>query len=508
MLLATAAGASTVLAFAPFGWWPIQIATLALLFHQVEQAPSSRRGMMIGWAFGFGWSLACVHWLYVSMHRYGGMAPSLAVIAVLLFSLYLGVFTALATGLGAWLKRHWRAPSAATLLLILPALWAISEWLRGWLFTGFPWVSSGYAHSNSFLAGYAPLIGVYGIGWCAALLGGCTVLILRQTARFRLGALLLALAVLAGGAVATQVEWTHASGKPITARLLQGNVPQEMKFSPAQIRTTLTLYQNLIRQQAADLIATPETAIPVLPEQLPDDYLSSLQHQADQSGSHLLVGIPILDNPLSYTNSVIGFVPGSPPNKGHYRYNKHHLVPFGEFVPPGFRWFVNLMRIPLGDFSRGDAVQASLAVKDQQVLPNICYEDLFGEEIAEQIAASYFSGKPQPSILLNLSNIAWFGDTIALPQHLQISQLRAMETGRPMLRATNTGTTAVIDHKGRPAGQLPPHTLDTLAATVQGYTGATPYILYGNSSFLLLCGLMLSLAWLVARKYRKTLDWS
>ena len=192
------------------------------------------------------------------------------------------------------------------------------------------------------------------------------------------------------------------------------------------------------------------------------------------------MGIPLSDGPQQYANSAIGI--SSSGNVQPYRYDKHHLVPFGEFIPFGAHWFVDMMHIPLGDFSRGAALQAPFAVRDQQVLPNICYEDLFGEEIAAQLS----NGKQQATILLNMSNIAWFGDSIALPQHLQISQMRSLETGRPMLRATNTGMTAVVDARGRVAAVLDPFTRGVLAATVQGYEGLTPYSRFGNWPVVLL----------------------
>ncbi|MGN6703218.1 MAG: apolipoprotein N-acyltransferase, partial [Burkholderiaceae bacterium] len=198
-----------------------------------------------------------------------------------------------------------------------------------------------------------------------------------------------------------------------------------------------------------------------------------------------------------YTNSAIGIPPAGPQA---YRYDKHHLVPFGEFIPTGFRWFVDMMHIPLGDFDRGDVVQPPFAVRDQQVMPNICYEDLFGGEIARQIRAARDAGKPAPTILLNMSNIAWFGDTIALPQHLQISRMRALETGRPMLRATNTGATATIDPKGRVTDELQPFTRGTLAATVQGYDGATPYVATGDLGTVALCALLLAGAGIAGRR--------
>jgi apolipoprotein N-acyltransferase len=231
---------------------------------------------------------------------------------------------------------------------------------------------------------------------------------------------------------------------------------------------------------------------------LPPDYLELLSSFARQSKSNLLVGVPVSDHPGAYANSLLGFNAAGSPQP--YRYDKHHLVPFGEFIPPGFRWFVDLMNIPLGDFTRGAAVQAPFEAAGQWVLPNICYEDLFGEEIADQVAASYFSGRPQATMMLNVSNIAWFGNSIALPQHLQISQMRALEMRRPMLRATNTGATAVVDARGRVQAQLAPFTLGVLSAQVQGMRGWTPYILFGNTLVLTAALLVLGGVWYGAKR--------
>jgi apolipoprotein N-acyltransferase len=276
-------------------------------------------------------------------------------------------------------------------------------------------------------------------------------------------------------------------------------VPQDLKFDSEQLAHSLNLYQQLIKQEPADLIATPETALPMLVTQLPAGYLEQLASFSKASGSTLIIGVPWTTAPGVYLNSVLGIADGAL----RYRYDKHHLVPFGEFIPPGARWFIDLMRIPLGDFGRGDLLQPPLQIKDQWLLPNICYEDLFGEEIAAQLSAAHSRGTPEASILLNVSNIAWFGDSIALPQHLQISQMRTLETGRPMLRATNTGATAVIDGRGVVTASLPPFTTGALKAQVQGMQGQTPYIVLGNSlpvglaSLLLLC-----LWWKVRRRSR------
>jgi apolipoprotein N-acyltransferase len=468
------AGALNVLAFAPFGLWPVQILTLALVFRLAQRAPDARRATLIGWAYGSAWTVAGVHWLYISMHRYGGLPGWMAVAAVVLLGLVLGGFAALALGGGARLHRRWSLNSGAVLLLLFPALWALGEWARGWVLTGFPWVSSGYAHTGGPLAGFAPLMGVYGLAWLSALIAGCLALLPEK--KWPLG---LALALLAGGFALKSVDWTTPHAQPISVRLLQGNVPQEMKFAPERIEPTLALYYQMISEKPADLIATPETAIPLLSNMLPPDYLALLSGFARSSNSHLALGIPVSDGPNQYANSMLGLAPSAPAKP--YRYDKHHLVPFGEFIPLGAHWFVDMMKIPLGDFARGELLQAPFAVAGQWVMPNICYEDLFGEEIAAQLAASRAGRIPEATILLNLSNIAWFGDSIALPQHLQISQMRALETGRPMLRATNSGATAVIGPKGEVMAQLPPFQRGVLSATVQGYRGLPPYALYGNA---------------------------
>jgi apolipoprotein N-acyltransferase len=495
-ITALVAGALNVFAFAPFHWWPLQIATLALVFHLIVRADTLRSAALIGWLFGFGWSACGVHWLYISMHHYGGMPAAMAALAVVLLALYLGAFPAAVAAIATSLRQRGTSP-VVTLVLALPALWALSEWLRGWLLTGFPWVSAGYAHTSSPLAGFAPLLGVYGLGWLAALCAALLALVLQK----KVLPVLAVIAIMAAGLALQKTDWTTPNGAPISLRLLQGNVPQEMKFDPDHANQTLTLYEDMIRAAPADLIATPETALPLLADRLPEDYLPRLSTFASATNSHLAIGVPVSDGPRQYANSVLGIAPGTAREAAAlYRYDKHHLVPFGEFIPYGFRWFVDMMRIPLGDFTRGAALQLPFNVRDQWVLPNICYEDLFGEEIAAQLRNSAAVNSPVPTMLLNMSNIAWFGDSIALPQHLQISQMRAIETGRPMLRATNTGATAVIDPKGTVLAQLPPFQRGVLTTSVQGYAGLTPYVRFGNASIVLLAFVLLLAARLLRRK--------
>jgi len=491
LLLATAAlaGASSLLSFQPYGWWPLQFLSLAWLFYQVGMSTSVKRATLLGWAFGFGWTLAGVHWLYVFMTRFAHLPAILAVVGLSLLCLYMGLWSAFAAGVATWLRKKWSLPVAAFLLLVLPTTWGVSEWLRGWVFTGFPWASSGYAHDLAPLAGYAPLVGVYGIGILVGVGAGCIAML---TQRARWPALGLLAGLMLAGAGLRSVEWTRDTGQPISVRLLQGNIPQDQKFDAAFLASIVERYQGLITASPADLIATPETALPVFPHNLPDGYLDGLQRYATTTGSTLAIGMPLLDGPNQYGNSLIAMSPQPTP----YRYDKAHLVPFGEFIPPGFRWVTDMLAIPLNDATRGAALQAPFAVKDQWVLPNICYEDVFGEEIAYQLRNA-----PQPAtVLLNVSNLSWYGQSVAIPQHVQISRMRTLETGRPMLRATNDGATAVIDRRGVITQVLPFYTDGVLSATVRGATGMTPFIRLGSGAFLLLGALMLAGAWLLGRR--------
>ncbi|WP_307728185.1 apolipoprotein N-acyltransferase [Massilia sp. PAMC28688] len=491
MLFAALAGAASVFSFAPFGWWPIQFLSLAFLFYQVGMDTRIKRSTLIGWAFGFGWSVAGMHWLYITMNRFGHIPGPLAVFFVCLLGVYMGLFGAFAAGVSTWLRRRLALPVTSFLLVVLPFAWGVSEWMRGWVMTGFPWAASGYAHNISPLAGYAPLIGVYGVGVIAALCAGCIVMLTQRARMLGMGVLA---SVLAAGFGLTFIQWTEPVGQPITVRLLQGNIAQTSKFDPEHIARALEQYRTMVMAEPADLIALPETAVARIPQNLPPDYLPSLQQYAASSGSHLMFGIPIADGPGMVANSVVGMSPGG----RAYRFDKQHLVPFGEFVPAGFRWFVDMMRMPLADMTRGAEVQAPFPVKDQLVLPNVCYEDVFGEEIALQLRSS---ARPA-TMLLNVSNLAWFGESVAIPQHLQISQMRSIETGRPMLRATNTGATAVIDGRGNVVASVPNYEYGALRTTVQGMGGMTPFIRFGNYTFLLLGALALAAAGLLSWRRR------
>ena len=491
--VAASCGALNTFSFAPVkhgGWF--ELAVFAALFALLRRSRSMRAAALTGGAFGFGNFVTGVWWLYVSMHDYGGMAASLAAAAVALFALYLALYPALSGGLwyACCMRPHRERmrprPGGWGAGIGFACAWALGEWLRGWVLTGFPWLASGYAQVSGPLTGYAAVVGVYGVGWLAAYVAAlfvqgasaaCAPRRLRSAPAVALP-LALALALLGGGLALSGVVWTRPTGEPLHVRLLQGNIPQSLKFSESGYRQSLALYRQLITGQPADLIVTPETAAPSLLPQLPEDFAQPVRRFADDTGTAILLGAfgarITGQGPTDFTNSLFGITPHQ---TTLYRYDKQHLVPFGEFVPWGFHWFVvGLMKIPLGDLVAGPVVQQPFFVRGQPIALGICYEDIFGEEIARTLRRQ----KTPAGLLVNSTNLGWFGNTIALDQHLQIARMRALETGRPVLRATNTGITAAINAKGHVLERLPPFTVGTLTVVVYGRSGITPYIAYGN----------------------------
>ncbi|MBE0612209.1 MAG: apolipoprotein N-acyltransferase [Burkholderiales bacterium] len=467
-------GAATVAGFAPANLAPLPFLTGAGLLWLWQGAASPRRAAALGFAFGLGLFLGGVSWVYVSLHEFGAMPAPLAAAATLLFCAFLACYPALV----GYLQARLAGSVAARQLLLIPALWALSEWLRAWVFTGFPWLSFGYSQADTPLAGYAPLVGVFGLSWLVWL--GAGLLLTLTRVRKRRSALAGFVFVLALGYGLAQIEWTRPQGEPVSVSLVQGNIPQDLKWDAARFAATVQLYQRMSARSAARLTVLPETAIPRFLDLLEPGLVDALALSARSHGGDLIIGLPVRDAPGRYTNSVLSL--GASPTQ---RYDKIHLVPFGEFIPPGFGWVLSILKIPMADFSRGGAAQAPLSLAGQKIAVNICYEDAFGEEIIRAL--------PDASLLVNVSNVAWFGDSLAPHQHLQIARLRALETGRSMLRATNTGMTAIIDHRGRITAVLPAFTEGTLEGNAQGRSGATPYVRWGNTPLVLLallvCGL-------------------
>jgi apolipoprotein N-acyltransferase len=466
-LTAASAGVGGVFCFAPFGLFWLAPLVWLVFFWLLCDAKTRRQGLLTGLAFGLGFFLTGVSWVFVSLSVFGGMPWWLAGPAAFLFCGVMALFPMIA----GYLFKYWQAPAFWRQALAFAALIATADWLRSWIFTGFPWLAIGYSQTPpSPLAGFAPIVGVHGLSLLVSLSGALLV-------RWRLGVPFVALLAL-GGIGLQQLTWTTPVGEPISVALIQGNVPQEMKFRPEAFFRTLDLYRELIAQNPAQLTVLPETAIPVFLHQIPKEYLDDLTALASRLNGDIIVGT-LTGNSEHYFNSAVSL--GISPLQV---YSKSHLVPFGEFIPAGFAWFMAYADIPMSSFTRGPEVQTPLAVAGRHVAANICYEDVFGEEIIRAL--------PAAGILANLSNTAWFGHSLAQPQHLQIAQMRAAETGRPMLRATNTGMTAIVAADGRLMAALPPFTTGVLKGEVRAHEGTTPFVRYGNRlALLLMAGLLL-----------------
>lgn len=478
-MIAFLAGAASVFAFAPFGLEPLAFLTLALLIHFWIDAPP-RRCAWLGFWFGLGLFGAGVSWVYVSLSRFGGMPPVLAGIATALFCAFLALFPAAA----GWMQARIPAPAGIRACLLIPAAWVLFEWTLTWIFTGFPWLAIGYTAAGWPLQGYAPLGGVYAVSFVTVAIAGMLWLVAQHRPMF----LIAIVAVVGVGEALRRVEWSQKAGEPVSVALLQGNIEQEMKFRPERAATILLTYARLAEGTRARLVIFPETALPAFLDRIDPAYLALLESVGKRNQGDLLVGVPFRRGE-EYYNSVVSL--GTSPRQ---LYHKVHLVPFGEFVPPGFGWTLSVLSIPLSDFSRGAPERAPLEVAGQRVAMNICYEDVFGAEMARSL--------PEATMLVNVSNVAWFGDSLAPAQHLAIARLRAIETGRMHLTATNSGITAAIDRDGRVLKRLPQFTEDRLEIEAQGYTGATPYVKLRDWPVVLLSLAILAGAVIRARRTR------
>jgi len=476
-VIAFLAGAATVLAFAPVGFYPLALASFAVLIHLWMRA-APRACFWSGFAFGLGLFGGGVSWVYVSLSQFGGMPAPLAGLATFLFCAFIALFCAAA----GWLQARVPAADSVRACLIIPAAWTLFEWLRGWILTGFPWLSAGYAATGWPPEGYAPVLGVYGLSFLTLSLAG---MLWALVTKKKILLFVPLVAVLGAGQALRSVDWTAPVGDPVQAALLQGNIEQEMKFRPERYARILETYARLAEESSARLIILPETAVPRIYDRVEPEVLARFDAAAKRNGGDLLLGVPYREAQDRYYNSVVTL--GTAPRQ---IYHKVHLVPFGEFVPPGFGWVLQVLQIPLSDFSRGSPEQAPLAVAGQRVAVNICYEDAFGDEIARRL--------PEATLLVNVSNVAWFGDSLAPSQHLQIARLRAIETGRMHLTATNTGITAAIDRDGRVLARLPQFAAGRLEIAAQGYAGATPYVRLRDWPTLVGALLALAIASLIA----------
>ncbi|NDV11534.1 apolipoprotein N-acyltransferase [Crenobacter caeni] len=486
--LVVASGAAALFAFAPY-----RLFWLMPLLLAVPLALSAREGahpFLTGYLWGLAAYTACFNWIYHSLHTVAGLPSLPAAAATLLLPAYLALFPATAIALS---RRLARGRLLLAHLVLFPALWTLAEWLRSWFLTGFPWGAVGYSQiTESPLAGYAAVGGIHAVTFLVALSAGVLAQLPVSNMRGRFAMAALVAAVWGGGAALSGVSWTQPVGKPTRVALAQGNIPQSLKWNPDIQQLTLERYFRMIATARADLLILPETAIPLFLDDLPSGVITMIQREAHAKKMAVAAGIPRrTDDGQGYLNAVVAFSDERLPY-----YAKDHLVPFGEFIPlPSLiGWIYRYMNMPLSGFSRGGSAQAPLALAGQQVAFNVCYEDSFGEEL--------IGPARDATLLANVSNLAWFGDSVAMDQHLQLSQARSLETGRPMLRSTNTGMTALIEADGTVKALAAPNTTQVLNVTVTGRSGLTPYMRTGNLPVLLLCALLLVAGSLWARRTR------
>ncbi|MEP6883916.1 MAG: apolipoprotein N-acyltransferase [Gammaproteobacteria bacterium] len=479
---AFAVGSALNLAFAPFGVWSIAILAPAALIALIRGLPPRRAGWT-GAAFGVGLFAFGTYWLYTCLHVIGLVPIWLTLFLQAALVALMAVYSAALCYLA---NRYWLKAGATRAWLVLPVLWVLLEWLRGWALSGFPWLSLGYAMTDSPLKGWAPLFGVYGVTWAAvAIAVALNVMFLPSITALRRFAALAAVVVLfGGGALLARHNWTHAAGAPLSIAAVQGAVPQDQKWLAKNLEETMTRYSQLTADAwGAKLIVWPESAIPEPAGEI-TDYLRRLQELGRMHGSEFAIGLVNYEPSTNqYYNGLLVLS-----DSGSGWYYKRHLVPFGEYFPvPAFvRSWMRLMSLPYTDFTPGDKRQPILSAAGQKLGVTICYEDAFGSQQLRVLR--------EATLLINVTNNAWFGNSTATPQHLQIARMRALEAGRYMVVAANDGITAAIGPHGQITARLPQFQQGVLRADVQPMTGLTPYARLGNYPVVIGAGLLLGVA--------------
>ncbi len=487
--LAVLAGVLSVASFAPFDFFPLVfIALFGLLWLLKSITP--RQAFWRGFYFGVGLFGAGISWVYISIHEFGHTPAILAAFLTLLLVAYLSLFP----GLFAWLVQRFRISEKPLLFLFMvPALWTLTEWIRGTLFTGFPWLNIGYSQIDTWLVGYAPVMGVYGLGFLMML----SVTAVFLLPRYKVVSLALLVAIWASSWSLQFIEWATPAGKALNVTLLQGNISQLNKFQPENRARIMSLYEELTLENLdADLIVWPETAVPAFYHAVAGNYISDILKVTREAGVDLLLGVPIKkvtadSERVHYYNSAVAL------GTEFGVYNKRHLVPFGEVVPFGdvLRAIGGIFNVPLSDFSTG-GIQPPLSLAGQKAAISICYEIVFGEELAQTAGDS--------TMLINISNDAWFGDSLAPKQHFSMARMRVREMARPLLRATNTGITAFVDHKAFVTKQAPSFSVQVLKGQIQPMQGETLYVRFGNTIILVIISLILVLGGVALHRYHQS----
>jgi apolipoprotein N-acyltransferase len=489
--VAALSGALTAyLGFAPVGWWWFPFVGFAVLAALIQNASNVKRGALIGFVFGVAYFLAGVSWVRISLNEFGGMPLPTAWFAALLFCAFLALYPMLACAFATWAKPKGNFFFAA----IFASAWTFAEYLRAHVFTGFEWLSVGGTQvPNALFTGVLPIFGIFGTTWFVIFMSGLVMsafqsstldvkpvdswgkFALKHPYRINAGVAAVVVFALVGIAIRSVTEFGEPVSRKTSVSLLQGNIAQTLKWDPERFASTLVLYEKLITEAKGELIILPETALPSTLDRIDPAYIERLRKIAVAKNTNLIIGVPVQEKEKFY-NAAISL--GVEPTQ---QYRKVHLVPFGEYMPlrGALAWFYANLTIPMSDFSKGDADQPLIKVNGQTLGISICYEDAFARDVHRTL--------PDATLLVNISNDAWFGKSAAAEQHLQLAQMRAIEFARPMLRANNTGITAVIDEKGRVTQRLESFTPGILETTIQGRKGYTPYMVWGDLPILLMC---------------------
>ncbi len=488
-VLALISGSILPLAFAPYSIYIIAILSIIML-SLLWQNITPQRAWWRGFLYGIGMFGMGISWVHISFYQFGGLPMIGTILLTLAFVMTMALYPAL---LGWLLIRFFPKNN----LMLLPAAWTLVEWLRGWLFTGFPWLSIGYSQIDSPLNSFAPLLGIYGVSWITVLIAVLLIYSFNFKQLTRAVISILILISLWIGSL-SEVEWTKPIDKPFKAALIQGNIPQEFKWlSGFQLPSMQRYLETSQLHRDADLIIWPETAIPLFYHEIASyapGFLDELMLEHIEYETDFLIGVPTMNTDGSYYNAVMSFA-----DKPSFYY-KNHLVPFGEYIPLQtiFGNLLRLLNIPMSEFSAGTTQQKPLVGVGHDIGISICYEDAFGELVRNSL--------PAAKLLVNVSNDAWFGDSIAPHQHLEIARMRALETGRYLLRATNTGISAIINNKGKIISQAPQFEITALRSDVQPYQGTTPYVKFGNKLIVIISLLFIILGLIFAHKeyFRRT----
>jgi apolipoprotein N-acyltransferase len=470
------AGALMTLAYQPFGLSLLVFPLFALLlFHWLR---SDARGVFIHvWLFTTGAVFTGNSWIFFSLYYHGGSPAILAVTIIVLLAMFLALFHAVTAYL---FSRFCHSGELSRLLVVFPVAWLLAEWLRGYIWTGYAWVQPGYTQLDLPLSGYAPVIGTHAIGALIVFSSAVLVALLLKKLSWQKALFAVAL-VWTIGFVLKQVGWTRPAGEAVEVALIQGNIPQELKWKRHMHRPTLQMYQELTLENSdADLVIWPETAIPDYKHRVPA-YLANMREAMEKSDTDLLIGLFIrnLDSGRYY-NSVISARGGE--------YRKRHLVPLGEYVP--FRSLIGFINrwinIPMSDIDSGPDVQPLIKVAGQPVGISICFEDAFSRDVRRDL--------PEATLLVNMSNDAWFDGSHQSRQHHAIARMRALETGRYLMRATNTGISSVIGPRGEELAMATPFEREVLRASVLPMSGRTPYVFWGDAFILVLALVLVGVA--------------